>query len=188
MRVMNEAELPGAEAMPSPEQRVGQHLRVLRQRRGWSQQEVAERMRAYGYDWSQAIITRLESASRPMRLNEISDLALLFEIPVRELLGFEAPDDLDATDREIAELVTMHTQLQDRLSQAHSRVAGLQEALSEAQQYEAEAAAAMVRVDARIEVLASRHPRYKHLAGSWEGVVNALIRLRNSEREAGGEP
>ena len=188
MRVMNEAESPGSEAMPSPEQRVGQHLRLLRQRRGWSQQEVAERMRAYGYQWSQAIVTRLESATRPMRLNELSDLALLFEIPVRELLGFEAPDDLDATDREIGELITVHIQLQERLSVAHQKTMFIQGRLAEAQQEEAEAAAALVRVDARVEVLAARHPRYKHLIGGFEGVVDALVRFRKSETQEAGEP
>ena len=48
-------------------------------------------------------------------------------------------------------------------------------------------AAALLRIDARIEVLASRHPRYKHLAGGFEGLVDAVIRLRDTEGLAGGD-
>ena len=161
MRVMNDAKLPGSEAIPSPEQRAGQRLRLLRQRRGWSQQEVAERMRAYGYQWSQVIVTRIESATRPIRLNELSDLALLFEIPVRELPGSGVPDDPDAADREIGELITVRVQLQERLSVAHQKTMFIQGKLAEARQEEAEAAAALARVDARVEVLAAGVARGK---------------------------
>ena len=144
-------------------------------------------MRAYGYDWSQAIVTRLEAATRPTRLNELADLALLFEVPAMELLGFAAPEDFDAAEREIGELLTMHTRLREQFSHAHSLVLALQEKAASAQQDEAETAAALLRIDARIEVLASRHPRYKHLAGGFEGLVDAVIRLRDTEGLAGGE-
>jgi transcriptional regulator with XRE-family HTH domain len=184
MRVMNN---PVQADMPSPEQRAGQQIRLLRQRRGWSQHDVAEKMRAYGYDWSQAIVTRLEGATRPTRLNELADLALLFEVPVMELLGFGAPDDFDAADREISELLTMHTRLHEQLSYAHSLVLAVQAKLTDTQQDEAQTAAALLRIDARIEVLAARHPRYKHLAGRFEGLVDAVIRFRSTEGPAGGD-
>jgi transcriptional regulator with XRE-family HTH domain len=187
MRVMNDPVQAESPDMPSPEQRAGQQIRLLRQRRGWSQHEVAERMRAYGYDWSQAIVTRLEAATRPTRLNELVDLALLFEVPAMELLGFGAPDDFDAAEREIGELLTTHTRLREELSNAHSLALALQARAVSAQQEEAETAAALLRIDARIEVLAAQHPRYKHLAGGFEGLVDAVIRLRNTEGPAGGD-
>jgi transcriptional regulator with XRE-family HTH domain len=184
MRVMNDLVQTD---MPSPEQRAGQQIRLLRQRRGWSQQEVAERMRAYGYDWSQAIVTRLEAATRPTRLNELADLALLFGVPVLELLGFGPPEDFDAAEREIGELLTTHTRLREKLSHDQSLAHALQARAASAQQEEAETAAALLRIDARIEVLASRHPRYKHLAGGFEGLVDAVIRVHDTEGPAGGE-
>ncbi len=144
-------------------------------------------MRAYGYDWSQAIVTRLEAATRPTRLNELADLALLFQVPAMELLGFGPPEDFDAAERQISELLTMHTRLRDELSGIHSHVLGLQRRAASAQQDEAEIAAALLRIDARIEVLAAQHPRYKHLAGGFEGLVDAVIRLRDTEGPAGGE-
>lgn len=112
-------------------------------------------MRAYGYDWSQAIVTRLEAATRPTRLNELAGLALLFEVPAMELLGFGAPEDFDAAEREIGELLTMHTRLREEFSGAHSLVLALQEKIASAQQDEAKTAATLLRIDARIQVLAS---------------------------------
>lgn len=166
-------------------------MRRVRQRLGWSQQEVAERMKPFGYNWRQSTIGKIEAAQRPLRLNELADLALMFEIPLRDLLGYDAPsewDDLDAAEREITELITLHTQLRERLSYAHSLAQGMRNKLAEAQQEEAEVAAGLVRVDARIEVLASRHPRYKALVGGFEGLVDAVIRLRSSEKQAGAGP
>ena len=91
--------------LPTPEQLVGRQVRLLRQGRGWSQQEVAEKMRAYGYKWSQATVTRLESATRPIRLNELADLAILFSVPVNAVPGLQiqelAWDDLEALEHEI---------------------------------------------------------------------------------------
>ncbi len=144
-------------------------------------------MRAYGYDWSQAIVTRMEAATRPTRLNELADLALLFEVPAMELLGFGAPEDFDDAERQITELLTIRARLREEFSYAHSRVRALQEQAASAQQDEAEKAAALLRTDARIEVLAAQHPRYKHLAGGFESLVDAVIRLRDSEGPAGGD-
>ena len=105
MHVMNETHRPAAADLPTPEQLVGRQVRLLRQGRGWSQQEVAEKMQAYGYQWSQATVTRLESASRPIRINELADLARLFGVPPTQFLDSRARDfawdDLDALEREI---------------------------------------------------------------------------------------
>ena len=46
-------------------------------------------MQAYGYQWSQATVTRLESASRPIRVNELADLARLFGVPVNAVPGLK---------------------------------------------------------------------------------------------------
>jgi hypothetical protein len=36
-------------------------------------------MRAYGYSWRQSTIHKIETAQRPLRVNELADLATLFE-------------------------------------------------------------------------------------------------------------
>ena len=86
-------------------------------------------MRPFGYEWSQATVTRLESATRPIRLNELSDLAILYGVPIEQFLEPEvqdfAWDDLDALDREIKRLTAeregMQAQLGRRRKALHVR-------------------------------------------------------------------
>ena len=125
MHVMNEQRKNPAENMPTPEQLVARQVRLLRQGRGWSQQEVAEKMRAYGYQWSQATVTRLESASRPIRLNELADLAILFSVPVAQFLESRDPefewDDLESLEREITSLTKERDTLKADLDEKRYR-------------------------------------------------------------------
>jgi transcriptional regulator with XRE-family HTH domain len=112
MHVMNDQLKPFAVNIPTPEQSAARQLRLLRQARGWSQQDVAEKLRAYGHDWSQATVTRLESASRPIRLNELSDLAALYGVEITQFLETEVPEDQEALAREIENLVKERVRLQ----------------------------------------------------------------------------
>ena len=148
--------------MPTPEQLVARQLRLLRQGRGWSQQEVAEKMQAYGYQWSQATVTRLESASRPIRLNELADLAILYGVPIGQFLEPEvqdfAWDDLDALEREIANLTAQRDGFLERLEQAEA-------AASAHARVRDEAAAYLARLEGRIDVLLRWHPGAAEHAG-----------------------
>ncbi len=189
IHVMNEARQTDA-SLPTPEELAGRHVRLLRQRRGWSQQEVAEKMRAWGYEWSQATVTRLEAATRPLRLNELADLALLFEIPLGELLGlressFES-DDPDAVERELSQLATALVELQQKHSLAHGRALGLQQKAAEAQNDEADLEATLMRTGGRLEVLMRWHPRYKDLR--LEEAVKALTEKGNSPGQEASSP
>jgi transcriptional regulator with XRE-family HTH domain len=147
MHVMNESrDIDGK--MPTPEQLVGRQVRLLRQARGWSQQDVAEKMRAYGYQWSQATVTRLEAATRPIRLNELADLAALFGIPVPQFLedpGFEV-EDLEALELEITALTAKRDSLLEDLRKAHDMTM-----LAEAA--ESETAAKVAIATRRLEML-----------------------------------
>ena len=153
---MNEQRKNAAENMPTPEQLVARQVRLLRQGRGWSQQEVAEKMRAYGYQWSQATVTRLESASRPIRLNELADLAILFSVPVTQFLESRDLDfqwdDLEALESEIASLTKERDVLKAELDEKR-RLAMV------AAEGEGAAAAALARVNGRLGALLRWHPR-----------------------------
>ncbi len=147
---MNESLQDVAANLPTPEQLVGRQVRLLRQGRGWSQQEVAEKMRAFGYKWSQATVTRLESATRPIRVNELADLAMLFSVPATQFLDSKiqelAWDDLDALEHEVEELTAERREVREHLNH--------QEALAEAAaQRRAAIAAQLARIDGRLEVL-----------------------------------
>jgi transcriptional regulator with XRE-family HTH domain len=69
-----------------PEERAGKALRQLRLARGWSQEEVAMRMRAYGYDFHQTAIAKVEAAQRPLRVRELADFAALYGVQVQDLV------------------------------------------------------------------------------------------------------
>jgi transcriptional regulator with XRE-family HTH domain len=159
MHVMNEP-LSDAEAKkPTPEQLVGRHVRAMRQERGWSQQDVAERMRAYGYRWSQATVTRLETASRPIRVNELVDLAMLFGVREWDLLSPQKDfswDDPDALARQIGELVAERLAVKEHLD---NQIALAEEAA----RGRAGIASRLRAIDDRLRVLARRVPQFEDI-------------------------
>jgi hypothetical protein len=82
-----------------PETFAGHQLRRLRQARGWSMREATEYLnQRYGYHWHQSVLAKVETAQRPLRLNEMFDLASLFGVPLRELVpftGWPPPTDVE---------------------------------------------------------------------------------------------
>ncbi len=172
MHVMNEQRKNATENLPTPEQLVARQVRLLRQGRGWSQQEVAEKMRAYGYQWSQATVTRLESASRPIRLNELADLAILFSVPVTQFLESRDLDfqwdDLEALESEIASLTKERDVLKAELDEKRYLA-------MVATEQEGAAAAALARVNGRLGALLRWHPQ------AAEAHMAQLMAAMNSE-------
>ena len=152
---------PSTANLPTPEQVAGRRLRLLRQLRGWSQQELVEKMRPYGYEWSQATVTRLEAATRPIRLNELADLAALYEVPVTQFLESLGPesagDDVEALEREIEKLTAERREIREHLDR--------QEALAEeAAAGRAAVAAHLAHVDRRLGVLMQWVPQFVEIA------------------------
>lgn len=145
--VMNEDEPDGTglpRERPDAEKLAGQRLRDLRQSRGWSQREVAERMKAYGYDWQQATVQRIEAATRPIRLNEVIDLAVMFGVSLDDLLvGLTAGlDDIEAVNEEIAEYGAF---LREAEAEMHRALGALADATARRTVLEEEARAAEAR-------------------------------------------
>ena len=67
-------------------QAFGQHLRRLREARGWSQQALADVA-----DVSKPTIYRLETARYSVTLDVLASLAQGLEMPLSELLTFSVP-------------------------------------------------------------------------------------------------
>jgi DNA-binding XRE family transcriptional regulator len=67
-------------------QAFGQHLRRLREARGWSQQALADVA-----DVSKPTIYRLETARYSVTLDVLASLAQGLEIPLSELMQFPVP-------------------------------------------------------------------------------------------------
>ncbi len=94
---------------PDPEVQAGQALRRLRLARNWSQDEVAARMTAYGYDFHQTMIAKIEAAQRPLRVRELADFAALYGVEVQDLV-YPPTGSLPETDEEISEVTAkLHT-------------------------------------------------------------------------------
>lgn len=105
-----------SEQRPDPEVQAGRALRRLRTARGWSQEEVGRRMKAYGYEFHQTMIAKIEAAQRPLRVRELADFAALYGMEVHELI-YPPAGSLKEVSREIAAL-TDHLQAADRDVQA----------------------------------------------------------------------
>jgi transcriptional regulator with XRE-family HTH domain len=90
------------------EERLGHHLRRLREDRGWSQEKVAKQMTSLGHPWRQTTVFKTENAARPIRVNDVAALAQVFGIPAAALLNpaVDATTDarMHAATRAIAEL------------------------------------------------------------------------------------
>ncbi len=67
-------------------QAFGQHLRRLREARGWSQQALADVS-----DVSKPTIYRLETARYSVTLDVLASLAQGLEMPLSELMNFPLP-------------------------------------------------------------------------------------------------
>ena len=72
------------DAKNSPLNVVGQQVRKFRERKGWTQNQVAVKLQLLGWDTSRESVTRLENQSR-----RLTDLELFI---VAKILGVKADD------------------------------------------------------------------------------------------------
>jgi transcriptional regulator with XRE-family HTH domain len=73
-----------------PEKQIGQRITQLRTELGWSQQKLADQMKALGgryANWRQGMIDKTEKGLRPLRVNEVVDLAAVLGVPPEFLFG-----------------------------------------------------------------------------------------------------
>ncbi|MGE2715138.1 helix-turn-helix transcriptional regulator [Mycolicibacterium litorale] len=75
------------------ERRFGEALRDWRGERGWSQEDVAERLRRQGFEMHQTTVAKIERGARPLRIAEAAALVEVFDLPIIAILGIEATAD-----------------------------------------------------------------------------------------------
>ena len=80
------------------EREFGMRVRALRNARGWTQDRLAAEMTRRGFAMHQTTIAKLESASRPTTLGELSELARLFRVNPLELMDLNAAVARDSMD------------------------------------------------------------------------------------------
>lgn len=93
---------------------------------GLSQDALARAMRALGYSWQQTTVAKTEAAERPLRINELTDLAHALGVTITDLLG--------ATPRNELELNAALMQLlraEDDRERMETRMQALQDELAE---------------------------------------------------------
>jgi transcriptional regulator with XRE-family HTH domain len=118
---------------PDPEVQAGRALRRLRMARGWSQEEVARQMKAYGYDFHQTMIAKIEAAQRPIRVRELADFAALYGVEAHELI-YPPAGSLKEAAKEIAALRGQLREVTARAEAAAVAVAKAETDLAAAQE------------------------------------------------------
>src|ERR1700736_1720387 len=63
------------------EKSFGEKVRQWRRERNWSQEEVADKLRAQGFDMHQTTVAKIERGTRPLRVAEAAAIATLFRVP-----------------------------------------------------------------------------------------------------------
>lgn len=115
-----------------PEVQAGRALRRLRLARNWSQEEVAVRMTAYGYDFHQTTIAKIEAAQRPLRVRELADLAALYGVEVQDLV-YPPTRSLPEIEQEITDVTTRLGRAQARATEARQHLEVARETMRDAE-------------------------------------------------------
>jgi transcriptional regulator with XRE-family HTH domain len=63
------------------EKHFGEKVRQWRRQRNWSQEEVADMLRAQGFDMHQTTVAKIERGTRPLRVAEAVAIATIFRVP-----------------------------------------------------------------------------------------------------------
>ncbi|MEV7994921.1 helix-turn-helix transcriptional regulator [Streptomyces sp. NPDC086077] len=102
----------------SPEELVGQRVKQFREIRGWSQRDLAQRMLDQGHSWRQTTVAKTEAADRPIRVNELHELANVLGVTVVDLMTMPLDDEFAELTVRLGELQVRQTVARQRLADA----------------------------------------------------------------------
>ncbi len=142
-----------------PEERAGKALRQLRLARHWSQGEVAVRMTAYGYDFHQSTIAKIEAAQRPLRVRELADFAALYGTEIQDLV-YAQTRSLSEIEQEIEDV---ETRLEENRAAAAAAIAEVEAAQDAARRAEAayqKAVSDLAVLEGRLDALKADRRQY----------------------------
>jgi transcriptional regulator with XRE-family HTH domain len=124
----------------SPEQQAGTKVKNRRTELGMSQEAVAEEMRRLGHSWHQTTVAKTEVAGRPLRLNELTDLARILGVRASHLAATETDMWLEmvqnntvAYSGHLARLKEEIDELTERLAEKKETFERVQKLLRESQ-------------------------------------------------------
>jgi transcriptional regulator with XRE-family HTH domain len=138
------------EGTQTPEQRIGVEIRDRRAALGLSQQALADAMRSLGYTWLQTTVAKTEAAERPIRVNELTDLARVLGVSVSDLLNPVTQSELEFSGALAQLFNTMRAvrNLEQHLEELHLESKRTAEDLKSVQQLEREAKARLAAMGA----------------------------------------
>ncbi|MDK4328411.1 helix-turn-helix transcriptional regulator [Corynebacterium pseudodiphtheriticum] len=89
------------------EPRFIERMIELRQKRGWSQNEMARQVSSAGLSWKQPTVARVEEGSRPLRFTEALIIAKIFNQTIDKMAKPEKITRLQVITRLAAESILM---------------------------------------------------------------------------------
>jgi transcriptional regulator with XRE-family HTH domain len=89
------------EVNETPERQAGTKIKNRRMELGMSQEAVADGMRRLGHSWHQTTVAKTEIAGRPLRLNELTDLARILRVRASHLAATETDFKLEMVQNDV---------------------------------------------------------------------------------------
>lgn len=84
------------------EKAFGEKVRRIRQARGWSQRDLADRLALEGFTMHQVTLAKLERGERPLRVAEASALATVLGMPPLLMFYGLGPEGSDLRELQVA--------------------------------------------------------------------------------------
>lgn len=131
----------------------------MRLSQDWSQEEVARRMQAYGYDFHQTMIAKIEAAQRPLRVRELADFAALYGVEVHELI-YPPNGSLAEIDHEIAEGKAHRDAIQLQATETRTALEAARYLLSVAQEEHHKCSSELAVLEGRLAFLQEERKKF----------------------------
>jgi transcriptional regulator with XRE-family HTH domain len=117
VRMGNETERPLAELARDAATGFGARVRELRKAIGMNQEDLAEALSLSGRSYHQTTIAKLESGSRPTSIEELYLLAVIFDVPVTDLVVVQDDQNMEG-HRELIRLTAEIRRLTEELAES----------------------------------------------------------------------
>lgn len=103
---------------------LGKKIRLLRQQKGWTQQDVAKKL-----DVSIPAFSKMETGITDLNLSRLNQIAKLFNLTLVQLVSNSETDDIKDYSNEISMLARKLQQKDDEIIQIRKKIIALYEQL-----------------------------------------------------------
>jgi transcriptional regulator with XRE-family HTH domain len=111
------------------EEYVGANIKTRRAQLGLTQAQLAEAMQGLGHSWIQTTVAKTEAADRPLRVNEVADLARVLDVRVPELVSTDADWAVESINTTLAMHGAHANRLESEIEELNRQVAVKKQAL-----------------------------------------------------------